>query len=73
MKPQLLRMALIFSLLINAGVLGAAAYRGLMADSFPGLPGHLGLSPAQFSEAQGRAEKLKVPSPATAAVTAMLK
>ena len=37
------------------------------------LVSRLGLSPAQFSEAQGRAEKLKVPSPATAAVTAMLK
>ena len=50
MKPQLLRMALIFSLLINAGVLGAAAYRGLMADSFPGLPDYLGLSPAQTQQ-----------------------
>ena len=50
MKPQLLRMALIFSLLINAGVLGAAAYRGLMADSFPGLHGYLGLSPAQTQQ-----------------------
>ncbi|RDL24575.1 tetratricopeptide repeat protein [Pseudomonas jessenii] len=37
------------------------------------LVSRLGLSPAQFSEAQGRAEKLKVPSPATTAVTAMLK
>ena len=50
MKPQLLRMVLIFSLLINAGVLGAAAYRGLMADSFPGLPDYLGLSPAQTQQ-----------------------
>lgn len=50
MKPQLLRIALIFSLLINAGVLGAAAYRGLMVDSFPGLPDYLGLSPAQTQQ-----------------------
>ncbi|MBC8997037.1 tetratricopeptide repeat protein [Pseudomonas sp. N40(2020)] len=37
------------------------------------LVSRFGLSPTQFSEAQSRAEKLKVPSPATAAVTAMLK
>lgn len=37
------------------------------------LVSRLGLSPAQFSEAQSRAEKLKVPSPSPAAVTAMLK
>nr|WP_315446394.1 tetratricopeptide repeat protein [uncultured Pseudomonas sp.] len=37
------------------------------------LVSRLGLSPAQFSEAQSRAEKLKSPSRATVAVTAMLK
>ena len=37
------------------------------------LVSRLGLSPAQFSEAQSRAEKLKVPGRSTAAVTAMLK
>lgn len=37
------------------------------------LVSRLGLSPAQFSEAQGRAEKLKLPNRSTVAVTAMLK
>ncbi len=37
------------------------------------LVSRLGLSPAQFSEAQSRAERLKVPGRSTAAVTAMLK
>lgn len=37
------------------------------------LVSRLGLSPAQFSEAQSRAEKLKAPSRTGVAVTAMLK
>ncbi|MFJ4250974.1 hypothetical protein C2E19_04500 [Pseudomonas sp. DTU12.3] len=37
------------------------------------LVSRLGLSPAQFSEAQSRAEKLKLPNRSTVAVTAMLK
>ncbi|MFW9079440.1 hypothetical protein ACOI9X_09195 [Pseudomonas sp. P2757] len=37
------------------------------------LVSRLNLSPEQFSEAQTRAEKLKTPSPTTAAATAMLQ
>ncbi len=47
MKPQLLRTLLAFSLLINVGVLGGAAYRALAGDDFPGLPRHLGLDAEQ--------------------------
>lgn len=47
MKPQPLRTLLAFSVLINLGVLGAAAYRGLNADTFPGLPRYLGLDATQ--------------------------
>lgn len=47
MKPRLLPTLLAFSLLINVGVLGAAAYRMLKPESFPGLPQHLGLDPQQ--------------------------
>lgn len=47
MSPRLLRTLLIFSLLINVGVLGGAAYRALSADAFPGLPRHLGLNAEQ--------------------------
>lgn len=47
MKPRLLRTLLAFSVLINVGVLGAAAYRALTADAFPGLPRHLGLDAEQ--------------------------
>lgn len=47
MSPGLLRTLLAFSLLINVGVLGGAAYRALSADAFPGLPRHLGLDAGQ--------------------------
>lgn len=47
MNPRLLRTLLVFSLLINVGVLGGAAYRALSADAFPGLPRHLGLDAEQ--------------------------
>lgn len=47
MKPQLLRAALAFSLLINVGVLGAAAYRATTSEDFPGLPRYLRLGAAQ--------------------------
>lgn len=47
MKPQLLRTLLAFSVLVNVGVLGGAAYRALSADAFPGLPRHLGLDAEQ--------------------------
>lgn len=49
MKPHLLRTLLAFSVLINVGVLGAAAYRGLTSDAFAGLPRYLGLDTAQTS------------------------
>lgn len=52
MSPRLLRTMLMFSVLINVGVLGAAAYRGLNADTFPGLPRYLGLDPEQTSHWQ---------------------
>ncbi|GAB1394560.1 hypothetical protein MASR1M60_27240 [Rhodocyclaceae bacterium] len=48
MNPKLLRTLLIFSLLINVGVLGGAAYRALATDTFPGLPRHLGLDAEQM-------------------------
>jgi len=47
MKPQLLRTLLAFSVLINVGVLGAAAYRELNTDAFPGLPRYLELDVTQ--------------------------
>lgn len=47
MKPRLLQTLLAFSVLINVGVLGAAAYRALGSDAFPGLPRHLGLDATQ--------------------------
>jgi hypothetical protein len=47
MNPRLLRTLLVFSLLINVGVLGGAAYRALATDAFPGLPRHLGLDAEQ--------------------------
>jgi hypothetical protein len=47
MKTPLLRALLACSVLINVGVLGAAAYRALTADAFPGLPRHLGLDAGQ--------------------------
>lgn len=42
-----LRVLLAFSLLVNVGVLGAAAYRALATDDFPGLPRYLQLDAAQ--------------------------
>lgn len=50
MKPFSLRVALVFSLLANLGVLGAAAYRVLAVDGtdgFAGLPQYLQLSAEQ--------------------------
>lgn len=50
MKPSSLRVALIFSLLANLGVLGVAAYRALAvggADGFAGLPHYLQLDAEQ--------------------------
>lgn len=50
MNPKRLRTLLVFSLLINVGVLGGAACRALSADTadpFPGLPRHLGLDATQ--------------------------
>lgn len=47
MTPRQLRTLLAFSVLINVGVLGAAAYRALATDVFPGLPRHLGLDAEQ--------------------------
>lgn len=47
MKPRLLRTLLAFSVLINLGVLGAATYRSLNPDTFPGLPRYLGLDANQ--------------------------
>ena len=47
MKPGLLKILLVFSLLINLGALGGAAYRGLSAGAAPGLPSHLGLDAGQ--------------------------
>ena len=47
MKPQLLRTLLAFSVLINVGVIVAAAYHGLNTDTFPGLPRYLGLDVTQ--------------------------
>lgn len=42
-----LRVLLAFSLLVNVGVLGAAAYRALATDDFPGLPRYLQLDVEQ--------------------------
>lgn len=42
-----LRVLLAFSLLVNVGVLGAAAYRALATDDFPGLPRYLHLDAEQ--------------------------
>lgn len=50
MNPKLLRNALILSLLVNVGVLGAIAYRGAVAPATAGgenLPRHLQLSAEQ--------------------------
>lgn len=51
MKPQLMRLALALSVLINLGVLGAIAYRSLLAPAAApageSLPRHLQLSMAQ--------------------------
>lgn len=48
MKTHLLRLALILSLLVNAGVLGAVVWRGLASgDAFPGLPRYLQLDERQ--------------------------
>ncbi|MDA8259693.1 MAG: periplasmic heavy metal sensor [Betaproteobacteria bacterium] len=51
MKPNLLRIALILSLLINLGVLGAIAYRAALPPAVPAgesLPRHLQLSADQL-------------------------
>lgn len=51
MKPNLLRIALILSLLINLGVLGAIAYRAAVLPAAPAgesLPRHLQLSAEQL-------------------------
>ena len=51
MKPNLLRNALILSLLINLGVLGAIAYRNAVPTAAPAgesLPRHLQLSAEQL-------------------------
>lgn len=42
-----LRVMLAFSVLINLGVLGAAAYRALTTNDFPGLPRYLQLDAEQ--------------------------
>ncbi|MBI4985242.1 MAG: periplasmic heavy metal sensor [Rhodocyclales bacterium] len=42
-----LRVLLAFSLLVNVGVLGAAAYRALATNDFPGLPRYLQLDGEQ--------------------------
>jgi hypothetical protein len=47
MKTSLLRALLVCSVLINLGVVGAAAYHALTTDAFPGLPRHLGLDAEQ--------------------------
>lgn len=50
MNASRLRLALAFSLLVNLGVLGVAAYRALAVpgpDGFAGLPHHLQLSAEQ--------------------------
>jgi hypothetical protein len=47
MKLARLRVLLAFSLLVNVGVLGAAAYRVLATDDFPGLPRYLQLDAEQ--------------------------
>ncbi len=47
MKPHMLRILLTCSLLVNVGVLGAAAYRALAPAAFEGLPRHLGLDETQ--------------------------
>ncbi|MBI2308673.1 MAG: periplasmic heavy metal sensor [Rhodocyclales bacterium] len=55
MKSHLLRFALVLSLLVNAGVLAAVAWRGLSGDgarpaaeAFPGLPRYLQLDERQL-------------------------
>lgn len=52
MKPTHLRLALVLSLLINFGVLGAVAYRAMVPAAAPAagesLPRHLQLSPEQL-------------------------
>lgn len=51
MKPNLLRIALVLSLLINLGVLGAIAYRSAVppaASAGENLPRHLQLSAEQL-------------------------
>ena len=51
MKPNLLRIALVLSLLINLGVLGAIAYRSALPPTPPAgesLPRHLQLSAEQL-------------------------
>lgn len=42
-----LRVLLAFSLLVNVGVVGVAAYRALATDDFPGLPQYLQLDAEQ--------------------------
>lgn len=56
MKPNTLRVALMLSLLLNAGVLGAVVYRIVAPAGTPAaglnLPRHLQLSPEQLSRWQ---------------------
>lgn len=56
MKPNTLRIALMLSLALNVGVLGAVAYRALAPAGAPAaglnLPRHLQLSPEQLSRWQ---------------------
>jgi Spy/CpxP family protein refolding chaperone len=56
MKPNTLRIALMLSLALNVGVLGAVAYRALVPAAAPAaglnLPRHLQLSPEQLSHWQ---------------------
>lgn len=54
MSNKLLRLALVLSLLVNVGILGAVVWRGLAsgdggaaADAFPGLPRYLQLDERQ--------------------------
>lgn len=56
MKPNTLRIALMLSLALNVGVLGAVAYRALVpagaSTAGVNLPRHLQLSPEQLSRWQ---------------------
>lgn len=56
MKPNTLRIALMLSLFLNVGVLGAVAYRALVPAGAPAaglnLPRHLQLGPEQLSRWQ---------------------